>query len=222
VARRRDAQGSPPESEAPLPPQFAFSPLAPLDLSGGEVVTLTLAGVLVAVGAFIVGRMWARWMGHRAHRERTEKMFQIEKSLSDFYEHEKKRFLADKQRLEDELGQKEKEIEELRRKAAGVTGRGKDARADLMMQLLVENEALQEKLFEENVRQKDERDRTLKRELQQISYQRVLLSRLLAERGVQEAVVEILGDDRRVEELRAATPKLEALPDVETERDHRS
>ena len=114
------------------------------------------------------------------------------------------------------LAQQAKQIEELRRKAAGVSGKSKDARADLMLQLLTENEALQEKLFEQNLHQKEERDRNLKRELQQISYQRVLLSNLLSERNVQEAVVEILGDDRRVEKLRSATPKLEHT-DLESE-----
>ena len=69
------------------------------------------------------------------------------------------------------------------------------------------------------MRQKEERDRTLNRELQQISYQRVLLSRLLAERGVQEAVVEILGDDRRVQRLREATPKLGDGPVESSEKD---
>ena len=201
----------------PVAPSIA--PLALLDaLTGGDWITITLAAVLLIVLAFALGRMWARIIGHRAHRERTEKMFQIEKSLADFYEHEKRRFVAEKERLEGELARKAKEIEELRRKAAGASGR-KDARADLMMQLLVENEALQEKLFEANVRQKEERDRTLSRELQQISYQRVLLSRLLAERGVQEAVVEILGDDKRVEALRLATPKLAELPDTSPAKD---
>ena len=219
MARRRVPQvGAPVETGSEtlvaLPHLPASLPIAIFDnLTGGDWVAVTLAGVLLIVAAFTLGRMWARLMGHRAHKERTEKMFQIEKSLSDFYEHEKKKFLEEKKRFEEELSQKEKEITDLRRKAAGVAGRGKDARADLMMELLVENEALQEKLFEQNVRQKEERDRTLGRELQQISYQRVLLSRLLAERGVQEAVVEILGDDRRVEQLRAGTPTLDALPE---------
>ncbi len=205
---------------------WTIVPIALLDalsgwaLSGWDWITLTLAGVILIGLAFTIGRMWARLMGHRAHKDRTEKMFQIEKSLSEFYEHEKKKFVADKKRLDEELSQKDKEIEELRRKAAGVSGRGKDARADLMMQLLVENEALQEKLFEQNVREKEERDRTLERELQQISYQRVLLSRLLSDRGVQEAVVEILGNDDRVRELRAATPKLSVLPGDAPEKEH--
>ena len=190
--------------------QFAL-PLALFDnVTGGDWVAATLLGVILIAGAFAVGRMWAKLMGHRAHKERTEKMFQIEKSLADFYEHEKKKFLEQKEEFEREIAQQAKQIDELRRKAAGVSGKSKDARADLMLQLLTENEALQEKLFEQNMHQKEERDRNLHRELQQISYQRVLLSNLLSERGVQEAVVEILGDDRRVEKLRSATPKLES------------
>jgi hypothetical protein len=179
-----------------------FPPIAFLDdLQQSEVVVLTLVGVILVTAAFLFGRTWAR----------IERMFQIEKSLSDFYEHEKRKFLDEKAELEERIVRQEKQITELRRKAAGVTGK-KDARADLMLQLLVENEQLQEKLFEENVRQKEERDRALGRELHQISYQRVLLSNLLSERGVQEAVVEILGDERRIEKLRAGTPRLDSLP----------
>ncbi|MHC4935756.1 MAG: hypothetical protein ACYTGJ_06025 [Planctomycetota bacterium] len=189
-----------------------FPPIAFLDgLQQSEVVMLTLVGVILVTAAFLFGRTWARWRGHRAQQERNERMFQIEKSLSDFYEHEKRKFLDEKAELEERIVRQEKQITELRRKAAGVTGK-KDARADLMLQLLVENEQLQEKLFEENVRQKEERDRALGRELHQISYQRVLLSNLLSERGVQEAVVEILGDERRIEKLRAGTPRLDSLP----------
>jgi len=189
-----------------------FPPIAFLDdLQQSEVVVLTLVGVILVTAAFLFGRTWARWRGHRAQQERNERMFQIEKSLSDFYEHEKRKFLDEKAELEERIVRQEKQITELRRKAAGVTGK-KDARADLMLQLLVENEQLQEKLFEENVRQKEERDRALGRELHQISYQRVLLSNLLSERGVQEAVVEILGDERRIEKLRAGTPRLDSLP----------
>ncbi len=195
-------------------PQLSQIPLGLFEnLEGKDWVVGTLLGILLVVAAFWVGRLWARLMGHRNQKDRTEKMFQIEKSLSEFYEHEKKKFEEDREDLKQEIDQQVKQIEELRKKAAGVTGKSKDARADLMLQLLVENEALQEKLFEENVRQKDERDRNLNRELQQISYQRVLLSRLLAERGVQEAVVEILEDDRRVEQLRSSTPKLGSLPE---------
>lgn len=201
-----------------------FAPPSPVlaifdNFTGGDWVAVTLAAVILAALAFVVGRQWARLMGHRERKERTEKMFQIEKSLSDFYEHEKKKFLAETEHMKGELELKDKEIEELRRKAAGVTGRGKDARGDMMLQLLAENEALQEKLFEENVRQKEERDRQLSRELQQISYQRVLLSRLLSERGVQEAVVEIFGDEKRVAELRSSTPELGSPPAAADEKE---
>jgi hypothetical protein len=204
-----------PGSEAPLPPlDLPTAWLAILEgVSGGEWLTLSLAAVLLIVIAFTTGRMWARLLGARAHRERNEKMFQLEKSLSEFYEHEKKSFLAEREGLSRQIAEQAKQIDELRRKAAGVTGRGKDARADLMLQLLVENEALQEKLFEMNVRQKEERDRSLHRELQQISYQRVLLSRLLAESGVREAVVEVLGDDRRAA-LRAGAPELGEIAEL--------
>ena len=186
-------------------------------LTTGQVIIGTLLGVILAAAAFTIGRWWAKLTGHRAQKERTEKMFEIEKSLSEFYDDQKKKFLEEKADLEQQIAQQAKQIDDLRRKAAGVSGKSKDARADLMLQLLVENESLQEKLFEENVRQKEERDRNLNRELQQISYQRVLLSNLLAERGVQEAVVEILGDDRRVEKLRSATPKLDTSVELDAE-----
>jgi len=66
------------------------------------------------------------------------------------------------------------------------------------MQLMLENEALEEKLYELNLKMKDERDEYLSRELQNISYKRILLSEILKEKGVQDKIRDILKDDSKL------------------------
>jgi hypothetical protein len=50
---------------------------------------------------------------------------------------------------------------------------------DMLLSLLIENETLEEKLFLQNLKLKEERDEFLKNEMRHISYKRVLLSELI-------------------------------------------
>lgn len=194
---------------------FPSQLLIPADLSsltGVEKALLALTAVAVSVAMFFVGTWWIRWVHRKERKNRETQMFNIEKSLAEFFEHDKGRLMAQNEELAADVKRLEGLVEEYRRKAAGISGKlGKDARADLTLNLLVENEQLQEKLFQQHAREKDDRDRQLKTELAALSYQRVLLSRLLEERNVKEAVVEILADDRKLQDLQSQTPKIETL-----------
>lgn len=174
-----------------------------------EKLLVAIVGLVAVALSFYVGKMWTRWRGKKELKQREAQMFNIEKALSDFFEFEKSKLTTELQTQTDRNATLEKQLDEMRRKAAGVTGKmSKDARADLILNTLIENQGLQEKLFQEHVRQKDERDRHLDSELKSLSYQRVLLSKLLDEGRVRMALGEILADDRKVAELQRDVPKL--------------
>ncbi len=173
---------------------------------------VTLLAVFMAAAGFYLGRLMANLRNRREKRDRESSMFNIEKSLSDFFEHEKSKLIKAKANLEREVDRLEKRVEEFRKKAVGGSRFSKDARTDMLMTLLLENEALQEKLFEEHVQQKEERDRHLNKELSSLSHQKVLLSHLLQEKNVHEAVIEVLEDDQKVRRLQAKVPRLPSPP----------
>jgi len=52
--------------------------------------------------------------------------------------------------------------------------------ADMFIGLLIENENLEEKLFMQNLKLKQERDEFLENDLRNISYKRILLSELIS------------------------------------------
>ena len=93
-------------------------------------------------------------------------------------------------------------------------GLSKDKRTDMLLQLMLENEALEEKLYEQNLKLKDERDEFLAKQIKDISYKRILLSEILNEKGVQDKIREIISSDSKRKKLRlpAAT---EPAPDEE-------
>ena len=171
---------------------------------------VTLLALFMAALGFYLGRLWTNLRYRREKRDRESAMFNLEKSLADFFEHEKSKLIKEKIALEREVERLEKRVEEFRKKAVGGSKFGKDARTDMLMSLLMENEDLQEKLFEEHARQKEERDRHLNQELSNLTHQKVLLSHLLQEKNVHEAVIEVLEDDSKVRRLQAKAPRLPA------------
>ncbi|MCI0340079.1 MAG: hypothetical protein L0216_02820 [Planctomycetales bacterium] len=178
---------------------------------------LALAGV---AAAFWFGRTWGRRESRKAQAQEREKMFAIEKALKDFFDNDRMRIEKEKAALEEKSKLLERKSEEYRQKAAGVgvMGLGKDRKAELLLALMVENEALEEKLYEQNLRLKEERDEHLKRELGHISVKRVLLSEVLKEGRVQETIREVLADDSRLKHVsldRLPAPAGDALSDAE-------
>jgi hypothetical protein len=81
-------------------------------------------------------------------------------------------------------------------------GLSKDARTDMLLQLMLENEALEEKLYEMNLKLKEERDEYLTKEIGNITYKRILLSEILKEKGIQDKIRDILKDDSRLKKLK--------------------
>jgi len=181
-----------------------------------------LLGVLLVIVAGAIGYYVSRFLTGRrfrkAQKSDRKRMFDIEKALKDFWEHERAKLSGENRALSDKITLLEKQVEEYRRKAAGVgiMGLSKDKRTDMLLQLMLENEALEEKLFELNLKMKEERDEFLTKQIKDISYKRIMLSEILKEQGVQDKIREILSSDQKLKKLKLpASP----APDEEDEPD---
>jgi hypothetical protein len=89
-------------------------------------------------------------------------------------------------------------VEEYRKKAAGLGGlfSSSGKKADAMYALLLENEALEEALYSQNEKLKQERTDSLKEQMRATGYRRVLMSQLLNDNRIKEYVAEILNDEK--------------------------
>jgi len=140
-----------------------------------------------------------------------EEMLTIERALKTFWDHEKDKLENDKIELEQRVKFLEEKLEQYRRKAAGVgmMGLRKNKVTDMMVTLLIENESLEEKLFLQNLKLKQERDEFLENELRSISYKRILLSELLNQSEVRREMEKVINDRSRLKRLELRQKDLE-------------
>jgi hypothetical protein len=158
--------------------------------------------VVFSVSYFVGYRTYGRKFKARAACER-EEMLTIERALKAFWDDEKQKLENGKAELEQRIQFLESKLEQYRRKAAGVgmMGLRKNKLSDMLITLLIENESLEEKLFLQNMKLKQERDEFLENELRSISYKRVLLSELLTQSEVRREMEKIISDRSRLKRL---------------------
>ena len=108
-------------------------------------------------------------------------------------------------------------IEEYRKKAAGLGGLFSSGgkKADAMYALLLENEALEEALYAQNEKLKQERTDSLKEQMRATGYRRVLMSQLLNDNRIKEYVAEILNDEKMLPAPKDATARATVPPERE-------
>ena len=125
-----------------------------------------------------------------------EEMLTIERSLKQFWDHEREKLQNEKKELERHIGLLEERLDQYRRKAAGIglMGLRKGKMTDMLISLLMENETLEEKLFLQNMKLKEERDEFLKNEMRHISYKRILLSDLINQDEVRKEMERVIND----------------------------
>jgi len=158
--------------------------------------------VVFSISYFVGYRTHGRKSKTRAACER-EEMHTIERALKAFWDNEKQKLENDKAELEQHIKFLESKLEQYRRKAAGVgmMGLRKNKLSDMLITLLIENESLEEKLFLQNLKLKQERDEFLENELRSISYKRVLLSELMTQTEVRREMEKIISDRSRLKRL---------------------
>jgi len=173
---------------------------------------LFCAGVIFSLSYFVGYRVHFRKFKVQAACDR-EEMLTIERSLKAFWDNEKQNLENEKKELAQRIQFLETKLEQYRRKAAGVgmMGLRKSKVSDMLVSLLIENESLEEKLFLQNMKLKQERDEFLENELRGISYKRILLSELMAQSEVRREMEKVINDRSRLKRLELKQKDLEPL-----------
>jgi len=167
--------------------------------------------VMAGLFCFVVISFLSYLMGYRFHFRKykvqaacdREEMLIIERSLKAFWDNEKQNLENEKKDLLQRVQFLETKLDQYRRKAAGVgmMGLRRNKLSDMLITLLIENESLEEKLFLQNLKLKQERDEFLENELQSISYKRILLSELLTQTEVRREMEKVINDRSRLKRL---------------------
>jgi hypothetical protein len=181
---------------------------------------LFCAGVIFSLSYFVGYRLHFRKFKVQAACDR-EEMLTIERSLKAFWDNEKQNLENEKKELTQRIQFLETKLEQYRRKAAGVgmMGLRKSKVSDMLVSLLIENESLEEKLFQQNLKLKQERDEFLENELRGISYKRILLSELMAQSEVRREMEKVINDRSRLKRLELKQKDLEPLTYAQDEEE---
>jgi hypothetical protein len=163
-----------------------------------EVLLYSIAGIALLIAGYRLGRMVGRRIATRAIAAREAELFTAQKGFKNLYEQELANVKNDNAQLRTKVEQMEMKVEEYRKKAAGLGGlfNSGGKKADAMYALLLENEALEEALFAQNEKLKQERTDSLREQLRATGYRRVLMSQLLNDNRIKEYVTEILNDEK--------------------------
>lgn len=192
----------------------------PLIIYQGLAATFSVL-LIFSFGYFLGYRKQSRKFKLRSASDRDE-MLTIERALKQFWDHEKRELENQKTELQRRIEFLEDRLDQYRRKAAGVgmMGLRRNRLSDMLITLLIENETLEEKLFLQNLKLKQERDEFLHNELRQISYKRVLLSELINQREVRDEMERLVKDKARWKRLDLKTKEVGAIdPAADGEED---
>src|SRR4051812_15220436 len=165
-----------------------------------DLVLYSLAGAVVLFIGFRLGRLVGSVAASRVIAQKEQELFTTQKGFRTLYEQDLNNLKTENARLAEQVQTLTQRVEEYRKKAAGFgglfTSGGK--KADAMYALLLENEALEEALYNQNEKLRQERTDALKESMRNTGYRRVLMSQLLNDERIKGYVAEILDDDKRL------------------------
>lgn len=187
-----------------------------------QIFAITSCVLLVFTGGYYLG--YRRTVGRYAAQSVTdrEEMLSIEKALKRFWDDEKEKLEKEKAELLRRISFLEGKVDQYRQKAAGIgmMGLRRSRLADMFIGLLIENENLEEKLFMQNLKLKQERDEFLENDLRNISYKRILLSELISQAEVRREMEKLINDRGRWKRLELKPKELGPLTsDVNNDED---
>ena len=165
-----------------------------------DIILYSIAGVFLLFLGYRIGR-WIEAVVKAKHiASREQELFTTQRGFKNLYEQELAKLKEDNAQLTETVKTMETRVEDYRKKAAGFGGLfgGGGKKADAMYALLMENEALEEALFTQNEKLKQERTDALKESMRSVGYRRVLMSQLLNDDRIKGYVAEIIGDDKRL------------------------
>lgn len=166
-----------------------------------QIVIYILAGI-VAIILLVIGHRVGGWNAARFHRralaEKENELFTAQKGFKNLYEREAEAMKKENLDLKSQIENLNKRVEEYRKKAAGFGGlfNSGSKRADAMYALLLENESLEEALYAQNEKLKQERSDALAEQMRSTGYRRVLMSQLLSDDRIKSYVAEMIDQQR--------------------------
>ncbi|MGB7160256.1 MAG: hypothetical protein WBD40_19470 [Tepidisphaeraceae bacterium] len=163
-----------------------------------ELVLWGVGALALVFLAFRIGRTFGRYAANSEIARKEQELFTAQKGFKQLYEQELAAVKGENEKLQAQAAQMAIKVEEYRKKAAGLGGLFSSGgkKADAMYALLLENEALEEALYSQNEKLKQERTDSLKEQMRATGYRRVLMSQLLNDNRIKEYVAEILNDEK--------------------------
>ena len=165
-----------------------------------DIILYSLAAAVVLFLGYQAGRIVGSLRASKLVAQKEQDLFTAQKGFRTLYEQELNTIRAENAKLTEQVQTLTARVEEYRKKAAGFgglfTSGGK--KADAMYALLLENEALEEALYSQNEKLKQERTDALKESMRNTGYRRVLMSQLLNDERIKGYVAEIIADDKRL------------------------
>ena len=184
-----------------------------------EIIILCACAALLLFVGYRVGRMLGAISASRALSRKEQELFTAQKGFKNLYEQEVAALKEQNTQLSDQVTALNQRVEDYRKKAAGYGGLfntgGK--RADAMYALLLENEALEEALYSQNEKLRQERTDSLKEQLRSTGYRRVLMSQLLNDERIKTYVAEIIAENKHLpapdSDHRSSEPETAVTPE---------
>jgi hypothetical protein len=172
-----------------------------------EVILYAAAGLLILFVGYRIGRAFGHLRASKLIDRKEQELFTTQKGFRTLYEQELATLKADKAQLAEQVRLLEQRVEEYRKKAAGLGGLFSSSakKNDAMYALLLENEALEEALYAQNEKLRQERTDSLKEQMRATSYRRVLMSQLLNDERIKQYVNEVLADEKRLPDAQTQT-----------------
>jgi hypothetical protein len=165
-----------------------------------EMIVYIAAAIVLLVIGYQVGRWISNLASSKVIAGKEQDLFTAQKGFKQLYEHELAGLKTENAKLTDENKTLNGRVEEYRKKAAGYGGlfNSGGKRADAMYALLLENEALEEALYAQNEKLKQERTDAVKEQLRAAGYRRVLMSQLMNDDRIKGYIQEMLSDEKHL------------------------
>jgi hypothetical protein len=180
---------------------------------------LYIAGaILLLYLGFRIGKAIGSIAASKLIAQKEQELFTAQRGFKTLYETEMAGIKTENAKLQQQVEGMTAKVEEYRKKAAGLGGLFSSGgkKADAMYALLLENEALEEALYNQNEKLKQERTDALKEQMRNTGYRRVLMSQLLSDERIKGYVAEVLADEKRLPSL----PDTKHLPPAPAEAEH--
>ena len=165
-----------------------------------DIVLYCIAGAVLMFLGYQAGRLVGSLRASKLVAQKEQDLFTAQKGFRTLYEQELSTVKGENAKLSEQVQTLTNRVEEYRKKAAGFGGlfNSGGKKADAMYALLLENEALEEALYAQNEKLRQERTDALQEQMRNTSYRRVLMGQLLNDERIKSYVAEILADDKRL------------------------